>query len=437
MAVAGTGDKGGEQRLKSWKQIAAFFGTDERTVKRWEVKRGLPVHRLPGGANATVYAEVAELEQWLKGSAPAAGGAVAVRPRKRIWIGAAAAGLLALAGAGSMLLPGAAPVSRQARHQPSAQVADLYLQGRYNVERRSPESLNRSMILFDEAIRRDPLYAEPHAGLASAYLLLREYAGMPDAVAYPRARAAARRALALDGGLADAHAALAFVTFFYDLDFNAGLSEFDRAVALDPASATAHHWFATALLHAGRAPEALVQIDAAQRLEPQSQSILADKELILFHAGRAPDALTLLQQLEAADPAYLSPHAYLAGIHLDQHDYPAYLREEGLAARLVGDRERLSINEAAARAYAAGGAPAMFAAMIGRQRVLYAAGREHPFTLAATYALAGRDDEAMAALAAAVSARDSYLVGLRIDSRLASLRGRPDFQRLARNVGGG
>jgi tetratricopeptide (TPR) repeat protein len=434
MATVGNG-AGRQGRLKSWKQIAAFFGTDERTAKRWEQKRGLPVHRIPGGAKATVYAEIAELESWLKGNVASA--SPPTRSRRRLFLAGMAAALIALAG-GSMLIlrsSGAAPAP--AHHQPSAAVADLYLQGRYNVERRSPESLNRAVILFSEAIRRDPRYAEAHAGLASAYLLLREYAGMPDAAAYSRARAAARRALALDGGLADAHAALAFVTFFYDQDFNTGLAEFDRAVTLDPASATAHHWYATALLHAGRPRDALVQIDAAQRLEPQSESILADKALILFHAGRAEESLALLRQLEAADPAYLSPHAYLAGIHLTRRDYAAYLREEGIAARLVGDRDRIAINGAATRAFSEGGAQAMFAAIIGRQRALHAAGRVHAFTLATTLAAAGQGDEAMAALAAGVRDRDPYMVGVRIDSRLASLRGRPDFERLARSFGGG
>lgn len=429
------GQDGRQGRLKSWKQIAAFFGTDERTAKRWEVKRGLPVHRIPGGAKATVYAEVGELEQWLMGRAPET---AAPGSRRRLWLGAAATGLLLAAGAGTwMMMRGGAPAQATAHHQPSAAVADLYLQGRYNVERRSPESLNRAVQLFSEAIRRDPQYAEAHAGLASAYLLLREYAGMSDAIAYPRARAAARRALALDGGLAGAHAAVAFVTFYYDLDFNAGLAEFDRAVTLDPASASAHHWYATAFLHAGRVREALVQIDAAQRLEPQSQSILADKALILFHAGRAEESLALLRQMEATDPNYLSPHAYLAIINLARADYPGFLREDATAARLLEDRERLATNAAAARAFAAGGAPAMFAAMIGRQRALYAAGREHVFTLATTYAAAGRRDEAMAALAAGVRDRDPYMVGVRIDSRLTSLRGRPDFERLARAFGGG
>ena len=434
MATVGNG-AGRQGRLKSWKEIAAFFGADERTVKRWESKRGLPVRRLPGSARATVYAEIAELEQWLRGNpAPAP----AVRPRRSLRLALAVALLLAAGVVAALLLGPKAPVTAVAvaHHQPSQAVADLYLQGRYNLERRSAESLNRAVQLFSEALRRDPLYAEADAGLASAYLLLREYAGMPDATAYPRARAAAQQALVLDDRLADAHAALAFVTFFYDHDFSAGLVGFERAVALDPANATARHWYATALLHADRVPAALAQIDVAQRLEPQSQSILADKALILFHAGHGGESLTLLRQMEEADPDYLSPHSYLATIDLMRRDYPAFLREDGIAARLVGDAEHVATNEAAVRAFREGGADAMFGAIIARQRRLYAAGREHPFNLAATCAAAGRTGEAMAALGAAQRDRDPYLVGVRIDLRLASLRARPDFQRLARTFGG-
>jgi Tfp pilus assembly protein PilF len=435
MALLRNGGKGGEHRLKSWKQIAAFFGTDERTVKRWEAKRGLPVRRIPGGARATVYAEVAELEQWLKG-APSA--PPAPSGSRRIWVYGVAGAALLIAGAAGLSLRGAGPaVAQPAHHQPSREVADLYFAGRYNFEHRSPESLNRAVQLFSEAIRRDPAYAEAYAGLANCHLLLREYAGVPDALAYSRARDAAQRALALDDNLADAHAALAFVTFFYDHDFDAGLRGFQRAIALDSASPGAHHWYATALYHAGRVGDALAQINEAQRLEPQSQSILADKALILFHAGQAEQAIGLLRQMEAADPAYASPHAYLAQIHLARRDYPAWLAEARALAGLVRNPDQLSVVAAAERGYRSGGAPAMFAAMLERQRALYAAGREHGFDLAATYALAGHQDAAMRTLAGAVRDRDPYLVGLRVDLRFAALRQTPDFQRLALSVGGG
>src|SRR3954451_9202474 len=99
MALLRNGGKGGEHRLKSWKQIAAFFGTDERTVKRWEAKRGLPVRRIPGGARATVYAEVAELEQGLKG-APSA--PPAPSGSRRIWVYGVAGAALLIAGAAGL-----------------------------------------------------------------------------------------------------------------------------------------------------------------------------------------------------------------------------------------------------------------------------------------------------------------------------------------------
>jgi hypothetical protein len=429
MALNGNGEAR-QGRLKSWKEIAAFFNADERTVKRWETRRGLPVHRIPGGANATVYAEIAELERWLAGEkAPVAPPA----PRRRFWALAAAA--LVLAVAASLAIGWRTPAAA-AHHLPSQAVADLYFAGQYNLERRTPESLNRAVGLFGQATRQDPHYAEAYAGLANCQLLLREYSGVPDAVAYPRARAAAERALALDDRLADAHAALAFVSFYWDRDFDTGLAGFRRALALDPSSAVAHHWYATALYHADRIPAALDQINQAQRLEPESHAILSDKALILAVAGRGSEAVALLHQMEAADPDYLSPHAYLAVIDFAARDYPHYLAEERIAARLIGDADRASVESAAERGYAAGGAPAMFRAMLARQRSLYATGHLRAYSLATTYAAMGERAAAMDALALAARDRDPELVALRVDMHFESLHDLPDFRRMADSIGG-
>src|SRR5215217_3188025 len=364
MAVVGNGNGRRDQRLKSWKEIAAFFGTDERTVRRWE-GRGLPVRRVPGGGRATVYAEVAELEHWMRGrSADAEDGHAAVPPprpprsRRTLALGLGGA-LLLLAGAGAWVAtrPGESP---KAAHVPSRAAADLYLSGRYNWERRTPESLARAAQLFRQAIAADPAYAEAYGGLADTYLLLREYADLPDEEAYPVARAAAQRALALDPNAADAHAALAFVTMYWDHDVRRGLAGFRRADAHDPRSARVRHWYATALYHAGRGAEALEQIDEAQRLDPQSHAILSDKALILFDLGRGDEARRLLAQIVRVEPDYLSPHTYLAMIDLAAGDYPGWLREAKEAARLSEDRTRSEVLEAAEQALATGGAPAMF-----------------------------------------------------------------------------
>lgn len=438
------------RRLKGWKEIAAWFGADVRTVKRWEAKRALPIARGPGGAGATVFAEIRDLELWLKGAgaatvpAPAAdGGAGPPGPRARAaWITAPLAAL-ALVAAGFLFwqwlpVPAGGATARNAAtagHQPSAEANDLYLTGLYHYEKRTPESLARAVHSFQGAIARDPAFAKAYGGLADCYLLLREYAGMPDRIAYPLAMAAARRALALDPRLARAHAALAFATFFWKHDFEHGLAGFDRAIALDPADPTSHHWYATALLTSGEPRRALDQIDEAQRLDPQSRSILADKGLILFHAGQAMAGIGLLVQIETNEPDFLSPHTYLSQIRFEQGDYAGSLAEARIKARLLHDDAEIASLDAAGRALAHGGPPALLATMLAQTKARYARGQASAYAVAAASALSGDRDSAFRYLAEAVRRDEPDLVLLRDDRRFASLRGDRLFQRLAERAG--
>src|SRR6202035_1563557 len=297
------------RRLDTWKEIGAFFGRDERTVKRWERTRGLPVHRVPGGGRANVYANTDEVVEWLKGknvtveteatssvvaSVEAGGGAEAV--------GGLETGGRAndIVGAGSVLLAGngqlsdaggverrvgqrrisghgdgASPVSREARYiaiaivivatlaivgvarrvssarvgtkkATAARVVDpeaeqFYLKGMYYFNKRTPETLNQAVDYFTQAVVRDPQYAEAYVGLADCYNLLREYTVMPPSEAYPRAMAAAKRAIALDDSLSGAHSSLAFVDFYWSWDVAGAQREFQRAIELDENSVLAHH----------------------------------------------------------------------------------------------------------------------------------------------------------------------------------------------------
>ena len=130
---------------------------------------------------------------------------------------------------------------------------------------------------------RDPHYAEAYAGLANCYNLLREYSLMPPNEAYPRAEAAANRAIALDDSLSDAHSALGFVDLYWSWDVAGAQREFVRALTLYPNSVNAHYWYGTYLLHLGRFSESLEEIEKAQKLDPHSTSILAGKGLVPFH----------------------------------------------------------------------------------------------------------------------------------------------------------
>jgi len=482
------------RRLDTWKEIGAFFGRDERTVKRWETMRGLPVHRVPGAGRANVYAYTDELAEWLNGakitaapepeassdsmkgiaaevegepnsetsSQPGAdshseAGFVDRRVGERRSVGRylanwrrwptgrfVAVTAAVLVGALLIVTVVRRAVSERAvranaasapHHTPDPAAEQLYLKGIYYWQKRTPESLNQAVDYFTQAVVRDPQYAEAYVGLANCYNLLREYSLMPPAEAYPRAEAAAKRAIALDDSLSGAHSALAFVDFYWSWDVAGAQREFVRALTLDANSVIAHHWYATYLLHLGRYAEALQEIETAQRLDPNSASILADKGLILYYAGQPVQAMELLKQLAAAEPDFLSPHTYLAFIDLAQGEYPQYLAESRKAAILLHDEPQLAVLTAGEKGLARGGARAMWSEMLKEQQKLRAAGKESAFNLAQTCALLGRKQEALDDLQTAYSQRELALVTMRINMAFFSLHDEPRFREILAQVG--
>jgi tetratricopeptide (TPR) repeat protein len=495
------------RRLDTWKEIGAFFGRDERTVKRWEVTRGLPVHRVPGAGRANVYANTGELAEWLKGKRSVAGSEldtdsvadtdVAVFPdplqlddadAESAAVGAADNGAtqeqldggftaerrlgdrrtaspeissvtgfrnvpaprlgvvaLVLVAAIALVIGiawrnssvraarGLAATAKPRTIDPEAE--QLYLKGVFYFNKRTPEALNQAVDYFTQAVVRDPQYAEAYVGMADCYNLLREYSLMPPGEAYPRAAAAAKRAIALDDSLSGAHSSLGFVDFYWSWDVPGAEREFQRALALDPNSVVAHHWYATYLLHMGRFKESLEEIEKAQKLDPKSTAILADKGVILFYSGRTDEAVAQLKQLEAIEPNFLSPHSYLAIIYLATGNYSLYLEQSKKAATILHDSSGLAVVAAGEKGLAAGGGRGMLDAMLKEQQTLHAAGKEHAFALAQTAALLGRKREALDHLEESYSKREPEIVALRIDSQLASLRGEPRFRDMIAKVG--
>lgn len=280
------------------------------------------------------------------------------------------------------------PSAASAQLHPSSQEAkDLYLQGRYYWNKRTPDDLRKALDYFTQAIVHDPGYADAYVGLADCYNLLREYTAMPGSEAYPRALAAARKAVELDGQSSQAHASFAFASFWGSWDAPVADREFRRAVELDPNNATAHHWYATFLATVGRFPDALAEIDRAQALDPTSKSILADKGSVLSQMGRLDESLRLLQQLEDAEPGFLSPHRYLRQIYMLTGDYPNYLVELKKEAVLTNDSSALTVAAAAQKGFDAGGVHAMFENMFHEQQKVYEQGNLSPYTLAQTCAV--------------------------------------------------
>ena len=442
------GDQGQDGRqLDSWKEIAGHFGRDVRTAKRWESQRGMPVHRLPG-RGGQVYAYAAELDGWLRDGSKANGAQPdgpknTTGPRLRWPVILAVAGLVAVAAIfGAVRLtavtPSAAglsgPQAAHSGHRPDPEAQRLYLKGLYEWNTRTPEGLRQAVEDFTASIKRNSEYALPYVGLANCYNLLREYAGMPPQVAYPMAKAAAERAIALDDSLSDAHSALGFIDFFWSWDDVSAEREFLRAIALDPNSAIAHHWYASMLMHMGRSREALAEVRKAEALQPESAAIRADEALILLNAGQVSEATSLLRAMERTDPNFQSPHRYLIEAALLSRDWPAYLEEKRHLAELEGNSAAIADALEAKSALSAGGPKAMFATLARGARKRFEAGQLSALEAAQNYALNGDRDAMLSMLAVAVARRDPNLVQIGVDPVFAPYQQDRAFARTVARV---
>jgi tetratricopeptide (TPR) repeat protein len=446
------------QRLDSWKEIAAFFSRDGRTVRRWEKERALPVHRVPGGGRGGVFAYTHELREWLKGRGDELESAdsektESVAHREKLEL---PKGLVALSPAPDLppvpapFLPSFASIAvwlaplvvvaglialfsfsqrephyknaLAARHTPNPEAQELYLKGEYHWTKRTPKDLNNAVDYFTQAIVKDPSYAEAYVGLADSYNLLREFSVMPAEEAYPRALAAAQRAVELDETSPGAHTSLAFSSFYWNWDPRTAEREYKRALELDPNFVQGHHWYATFLLASARYSEALDQIEQARIIDPASTTIQADKGWILFNAGRKNEAFALLKQLESTDPALATTHGYLAAIFLDREDYPNFLSESKQAAQLRHDEGGLAVAAAAEKGYAVGGLAGMRESMLPVQKQMVDRGLGSAYELATTCVLLGKKQDALHNLQAAYAKREVGLLHLNRDSNFTSLR---------------
>ncbi len=319
-------------------------------------------------------------------------------------------------------------------HPANQEAKDLYLQGRYYWNKRTPDDLQRAVDDFTQAIVHDPGYSDAYVGLADCYNLLREYSAMKSSEAYPRALAAARKAVELDDKSSEAHASLAFVSFWGMWDAATADREFRRAIELDPNNVNAHHWYAPVLETMDRDAEALTEIERAQSLDPTSKSVLADKGIILYVSGRRQEAIDLLRQMEKAEPEFISPPRYLERIYLEMGDYPNYLVELKKVAVISHDEAGLVVASAAEKGYTAGGAHAMFKNTRNEQQKLYDQGKFSPLALAGSCVLEGNKQDALKYLEIAYDQHEDDVVGLEQNHLFDNLHDDPEMQRILAGV---
>jgi serine/threonine-protein kinase len=188
------------------------------------------------------------------------------------------------------------------RHSQNAQAYRLYLRGRYEWNRRTQDGVAAGIHYFEQAIAEDPGYALAYTGLADCHALGVDYRSVPVIEGFEAAKAYARKAIALDDSLAEAHASLAWSQFVYDWDWEAADREFRRAIALDPQYAIAHQWYAFLLASRGQLNEALVESHTAVELDSGSVSARRSLGWAYYYARRYDQARYHLERAIAMNP---------------------------------------------------------------------------------------------------------------------------------------
>ena len=208
------------------------------------------------------------------------------------------------------------------RSQPvNPEAHEAYLAGRFYWNKRTAEGLNKSVAFFQQAIAKDPGYALAYAGLANSYRALPELTTVSVDEAFPKAKAAALKALELDDSLAEAHAALAIVKEDYEWDWAGAEREYQQAIELNPGQAIVHDFYSNLLMEQGRLPEALNQARTAQQLDPLSALENDNLSAVFFYSGAYDQAIEQCRKTLDIDPVSHQAFRHLGQAYAQKQVY--------------------------------------------------------------------------------------------------------------------
>jgi DNA-binding winged helix-turn-helix (wHTH) protein/TolB-like protein/Flp pilus assembly protein TadD len=330
-------------------------------------------------------------------------------------------------------LSGADEKQRAMRASENPEAYQLYLLGRYHLNKFTDDGFRKGRDYFAQAIEKDPGYALGYAGLADAYNRLCGYNALAPNEGFPKARMAAEKALELDDQLAEAHATLGAVKHFYDWDFAGAEKEFKRALEINPNNADAHQFYSYYLTGMGRFDESMAEMRRAQELDPFSlEKVNGIGEI--FHLQRQSDrALEQYRKALEMDPNAGFTHWAIGNVYVQKKMYAEAVAEYQKAIPLSGD----SPDEPASLGY-------VYALSGKRQEALRIiedlkerSTRQHvsPTVIAVIYGGLGEKDAAFEWLEKAYNTRDFILTLLKIEPMFDPLRDDARFAELMRRVG--
>ena len=313
-------------------------------------------------------------------------------------------------------------------------VYELYLRGRFALNKRTEGDLQSAARYFEEATVQDPEFALAFAGLADALLMLGVYGAEPPSSVMPRARAAAERALAIHPALGEAYATLGSVRALYDWNWNGADDAFQRAKALSPRYPTAWQWSAINLLvPLGRLDEARAAIDRARALDPLSMVVATTVGAVYHLSGDFAGAARALRRAMEVDAGFVMTHYFLGGALRDAGDLvgaeaalrTAIEKSGGTPEMLAGLAQTLARTDRREEARA-----------LLRDLTSDAATRHvSPCLAAQVHTALGEPDLAIAALQRAAEERDPEIVFIGVRPAYAPLRSDPRFVALREKIG--
>jgi serine/threonine-protein kinase len=331
---------------------------------------------------------------------------------------------------------GGAAANRLARYSSeNPEAYQLYLKGRFFINKRTEQDLRKAIDYFQQAIAKDPNNALMYTGLSYAYAaLVFPLGAVSPGEAMPKARAAAMQALAMDNSLGDAHAALAYEAFFYEWDWQLAEREFKRAIELNPNDADAHHGYAHLLVALGRADEGLAESKRALEISPLDIVLNIHLGWHYLYVRQYNSALDQLNKVVEMDTNLAQTYTWLGLTQEQMGNYPAAISAFQRAINLFpgGNTQAEAL---LGHAYAVSGRKAealkTISDLTNQAKQKYVG----PYHIAAIYAGLGDKDQAFAWLEKAYQERSDWMVSLPGDQRFDNLRTDPRYTGLLQRLG--
>jgi TolB-like protein/DNA-binding winged helix-turn-helix (wHTH) protein/Flp pilus assembly protein TadD len=310
---------------------------------------------------------------------------------------------------------------------------EAYLKGRFFWNKRTADGMKEAISYFSQAIEKDPNYAPAYAGLTDSYALAGDwkYGVLAPKDAYPKAKAAAVKAVELDSTLGEAHISLALCLDNFDWDFSYAGKEFTRGIELSPSYATGHDWYGWHLASLGRNGEALAQVEKSENLDPLSLIISSDlaEEFLIDH--RYDEAATQTQKTINMDRFFAPAHYVLGATFVQKHKYDEAIAELQKATQLSEGSTAFNAN--LAYAYAVSGRRSEAVKILADLKNQSQHGFSNAPEIALVYVGMNDKDQAMTWLNKAFDERFSPWVLMR--PAFDPLRSDPRFQDLMRRIG--